>query len=146
MILVRRKTCISNVLTIAVVAGLLVCPRTLRAQEDQPVQQRFSIRKADEKFVNALEDFERYRDKQAWEKAFAAIEQAAGTNDATASAMVPRKDGPNGNASGFMFPARRRVQELLCSLPPDGRDAYRLFNDAKAKQLYEQATSSSGDE
>ena len=66
--------------------------------------------------------------KQAWDKAFHAIE-SAGAVDATA--MVARKDG-------FMFPARRRVQELLCSMPPEGRDAYRLFNDANAKKLYEQ--------
>src|SRR5438128_2587345 len=97
---VRRKLCMREIGTTAIILALLFSPTLLCAQEDQPVQQRFSIRKADEKFVNALEDFERYRDKQAWEKAFAAIEQANGAGDATASAMVARKDG-------FMFPARR---------------------------------------
>jgi hypothetical protein len=104
--------------------GLLPLP-VVAQEEDGPKQQRFSIRKADDKFVNALEDFERYRDKNAWEQAFHAIESAGVVDSA---AMVGRKDG-------FFVPARRRVQELLSSMPSEGRDANRLFNDAKAKQI-----------
>ena len=79
-------------------AAISLLPLPVVAQdEEMPKQQRFSIRKADDKFVNALEDFERYRDKKAWEQAFHAIE-SAGVVDA--AAMVARKDG-------FFFPARR---------------------------------------
>ncbi len=46
--------------------------------------------------------------------------------------MAPAKDG-------IMLPARRRVMGLLESLPPEGREAYRLFNDAPAKKLYDEA-------
>ena len=44
--------------------------------------------------------------------------------------MVPAQDG-------FMVPIRARVKQSLLRLPPEGRDAYRLFNDANAKQLWE---------
>jgi len=104
--------------------ALGVLARFAAAQDEAaPKQQRFSIRKADDKFVNALEDFERYRDKKAWEQAFHAIES---TGIVDVAVMVALQDG-------FVLPARRRVQQLLSSMPPEGRDAYRLFNVAKAK-------------
>jgi outer membrane protein assembly factor BamB len=90
----------------------------------------FSVRKTDDKFVNAVDDFQRYRDKKAWELAFRSLTSVTGVDP---KLMAPSKDG-------FMLPARQRIMELLVSLPPDGREAYRLFNDAPAKQMYEQAT------
>ena len=38
---------------------------------------------------------------------------------------------------GLMVPIRDRVDQCLLRLPPEGRDAYRLFNDANAKQLWD---------
>jgi outer membrane protein assembly factor BamB len=84
----------------------------------------FSVRKEQRPVVDAFEDFDRYRDKKAWEKAFTAlakIEEKPGR-------LVPDKDG-------FFIPTELKVRAELLSLPPDGREAYRLFNDAKAKQL-----------
>ena len=51
-------------------------------------------------------------------------------DEANSKGMVPAQDG-------FMVPIRARVKQSLLRLPPEGRDAYRLFNDANAKQLWE---------
>lgn len=102
------------------------------AQSDEETPQRpagFSIKKEDPKVIEHLEDFARYRDKKAWDKAFKSLTAAIDTS--VIGALAPAKDG-------FWIPTRLRVRQLLATLPPDGRDAYRLFNDAKAKQDYDQ--------
>jgi outer membrane protein assembly factor BamB len=90
----------------------------------------FTLKKVDPKITDALADFNRYVEKLAWEKAFKAIAPLA---DVEVTGMVPSKDG-------FLFPARQAVMNTFLAMPPEGREAYRLFNDAKAKQLYDQAT------
>jgi outer membrane protein assembly factor BamB len=91
----------------------------------------FNIRKEATKFNDALEDFARYRDKKAWELAFRSLETLA---EAKRDGMVPAGDG-------FFVPSRQRVISSLTSLPPEGKQAFRLFYDAKAKQLLEKAQS-----
>lgn len=88
----------------------------------------FSVRKEGPKFNDALEDFERYRDKKAWELAFRSLEQLA---EGKREGMVPAGDG-------FFVPSAQRILRALTSLPPDGKQAFRLFYDARAKQLLEQ--------
>src|SRR5678815_977780 len=78
----------------------------------------FSLRKEDIKVIDALKDFERYRDKKAWELAFRAI---SGVAEGESKGMVPSKDG-------FFVPMRRQIWRSLASLPPEGREAYRLFS------------------
>ena len=92
--------------------------------------QGFVTRKQPAAVGEAFEDFERYRDHQAWEKAFAAL---AKVSDAAGDRLVA---GPDGLA----VPVPVKVRRELLSLPPDGREAYRLFNDPKAQQLFKQAT------
>ena len=92
-------------------------------------QDGFSVRKEAGKFNDNLEDFERYRDKKAWELAFRSLEQLG---EAKKDGMVPA-------GSGFFVPSRVRLMQGLTSLPPDGRQAFRLFYDAKAKQLLDRA-------
>jgi outer membrane protein assembly factor BamB len=89
----------------------------------------FSVHKEQKPVVEAFEDFERYRDKKAWEKAFAALGKI---EEGKPGRLVPDKDG-------FMIPTDLKVRAELLSLPPDGREAYRLFNDAKATQLLKDA-------
>ena len=100
-------------------------------------QTGFSVRKEDPKVSDALEDFRRHSQKKVWELAFKAL------------ASVVEKD-PKGMVAagdGVMVPTRRRVWQALATLPADGREAYRLFNDAVAKQKFEKATSAaSGDD
>ena len=99
-------------------------------QDEAAPQSGFLVKKVDAKITDAMTDFSRYVEKQAWEKAFKAVEKFAETD---VTGMIPAKDG-------FYFPARQAIMKTFLSMPPEGRDAYRLFNDAKAKQLLEQAT------
>jgi outer membrane protein assembly factor BamB len=85
----------------------------------------FSVHKEQRPVWDAFEDFERYRDKKAWEKAFGAL---AKIDEGKPGHLVPDKDG-------FLVPTELKVRAELLSLPPDGREAYRLFNDAKAAQM-----------
>ena len=98
--------------------------------EEAPTANGFSIKKEDQKLIEQFEDFERYRDKKAWDKAFKALDTFSATGDP--NAMVPTKDG-------FWIPTRQKFLRSLLSLPADGKEAFRLFNDAKAKQQWEQA-------
>lgn len=82
----------------------------------------FSVHKEQKPILDAFEDFERYRDKNAWEKAFTALGKI---EDGKPGRLVADKDG-------FFIPTDLRVRSELLSLPPQGREAYRLFNDAKA--------------
>jgi outer membrane protein assembly factor BamB len=92
----------------------------------------FVVRKEAKPTLDALEDFERFRDKRAWEKAFSALDKVASTD--------PGRLVSAGN--GFYVPTTDRILSALLSLPPDGRQAYRLFNDARAQQLLDQAATS----
>jgi outer membrane protein assembly factor BamB len=89
----------------------------------------FSLKKEDPAVVDAYADFERYSDKQDWAKAFHSLDTVL---QSAPKGMVPVADG-------FMVPSRKRVMAGLLALPSDGRSAYRLFYDAKAKQLWETA-------
>lgn len=93
-------------------------------------QTGFSVRKEDAKVIDALEDFRRHSEKNAWELASRAL--------ATVAEKDPKGMVPAGG--GMMMPTRRRIWLALATLSSDGREAYRLFNDAKAKQLFEKAT------
>ncbi len=90
----------------------------------------FSVKKEQQPVADSIEDFERFRDKKAWEKAFTAIGKIA---DGEPGRLVADR-------SGFYVPTHRKIQAELLALPPDGREAYRLFNDAKAAQLLHDAT------
>ena len=89
----------------------------------------FSLKKEDRKVIDALSDFDRYRDKKAWDMAFRSLTTLTET---PSKGMIQAKDG-------FWFPSKVRIFKSLVSLPPEGREAFRAFNDAKAKQLFEQA-------
>lgn len=87
----------------------------------------FVLPKADTKTIDTLDDFKRYIAKKAWEQAFRAfntIIQADNMN------MIPAEDG-------FLLPLKQQVIAVLAAMPPEGKEAYRLFYDAKAKQLFE---------
>ncbi|AMV41044.1 PQQ-binding-like beta-propeller repeat protein [Planctomyces sp. SH-PL62] len=77
----------------------------------------------------ALEDFERFRKRGAWERALKALYSI---NDDQALRFVDGSDG-------FIIPVARKRREVLTALPPEGQAAYRLFYDAEARKLFEQA-------
>ena len=95
----------------------------------QPVdgQANSGILAVDEAVQNTLTDFERHAERNDWQKAFRVLEN-----------LPPEKRVgmlPAGN--GFMVPARVRFWRLLVEANAEGRAAFRLFNEPKAKQLYE---------
>lgn len=77
----------------------------------------------------AFEDYERFRRRGAWERAFKALY------------TIPEDQGARfvDGEDGFIVSVSRKRRALLAALPPDGRAAYRLFYDAEAKKLLEAA-------
>ena len=94
------------------------------------LQKGFSVRKEDPRVIDAFEDFRRHSEKKAWELAFRAITSVA---EKDPKGMVPA-------GGGLMLPTGQRVWAAMAALPPEAREAYRLFNDASAKQLLDKAT------
>jgi outer membrane protein assembly factor BamB len=118
-----------------VAEGLVVVAVNEVEQTDTPKDDGFSVRKEAAKFNDALEDFQRYRDKKAWELAFRSLETLA----------EAKRDGMVSAGKGFFVPSHYRVLNSLTSLSPEGRQAFKLFYDAKAKQLLEKAETAAAD-
>ena len=107
---------------------------TVPMEENTNAPTGFAVLKADSKVVELIEDFNRYSGKKAWELAFHAL----GSLDENRNrGLVPTGDG-------LLVPIRSRVDQCLLHLPPEGREAYRLFNDANAKQLWEHLQNANG--
>jgi outer membrane protein assembly factor BamB len=109
---------------------------TITSADDGPETPTvFTVPMADTKTIDKLDDFDRYVNKKAWELAFRTMNAV----EADSKGMVPPASGgtESGKGKGFLFPATVRIKQSLIHLPPEGRDAYRLFNDAAAKALWE---------
>src|SRR5215469_6017577 len=77
----------------------------------------------------AFDDFDRFRRRGAWERALKAL-YTIPENQA-----LRFVDGEN----GFIIPVARKRRQVLTALPPEGQSAYRLFYDAEARKLLEEA-------
>ena len=77
----------------------------------------------------AIDDFERFSRRKAWERALKAMYTIP---EAQALRFV---DGEN----GFIIPVARKRRLLLSALPTDGKAAYRLFYDDEARKLLDDA-------
>jgi hypothetical protein len=97
--------------------------------EKDPEAVGFSLPNIDQDLSESIADFKRYCRKSAWEKSFRELKTLF---DADVKKMI-RSDG------GFCVPARQLVWSELLSLPAEGREAFRLFHDANAKDLIERA-------
>lgn len=77
----------------------------------------------------ALEDFERFQRRGAWERALKALY------------TIPEDQAPRfvDGRDGFIISVARKRREVLAALPPEGRAAYRLFYDAEARKLFDEA-------
>ena len=112
--------------------GCLLCPSQGavvrvgggKAAGDVAAPDGFSVHKEAQPVIDALDEFERYANQEAWEKAFASLATAA---DAKPTGLIPAPDG-------FFIPTRQRLHQVMVALSPAGRQAYRLFNDANARQ------------
>ena len=94
-------------------------------QPNRPLQMPPASSEARE----AIEDFDRFKRRSAWERAAKAL---YGIPDAQMNRFVDGQDG-------FIIPLAQKRRELLLALPPEGQAAYKLFYDAEARQIFEQA-------
>ena len=78
---------------------------------------------------SSVDEFQRMVTHEQWEKAFQALDAVA---KKTSSGFIDRGDG-------VLVPASLLVRGLLSGLPPAGKNAYRLFYDAQATRLWDQA-------
>jgi len=77
----------------------------------------------------AIEDFERFQRRGSWERALKALYTVPEDQ------VLRFIDGDN----GFIVPVGRKRRGLLTALSPNGQAAYRLFYDAEAQKLFDEA-------
>ncbi len=77
----------------------------------------------------SLDDFERFQRRGAWERALKALYTVPEDQ------VLRFIDGDN----GFIVPVGRKRRGLLTALSPNGQAAYRLFYDALAQKLFDEA-------
>ncbi len=94
-------------------------------QPDRPLQ----MPPASTEVKEALDDFDRFQRRGAWERALKALYTI---HDNQALRFI---DGDN----GFIIPVARKRRLLLMGLSPAGQTAYRLFYDAEAQRLFKEA-------
>ncbi|WZO96231.1 PQQ-binding-like beta-propeller repeat protein [Isosphaeraceae bacterium EP7] len=98
-------------------------------QPDRPLQ----MPPASTEVKEAFDDFERFKRRNAWERALKALFTIP---DEQTTKFV---DGEG----GFIISVAQKRRAVLSSLPPEGQAAYRLFYDADAKKLLDEADGSS---
>lgn len=127
----RRRLALGMLaVSLAVVDPSLCAAIELLAEPANPTGTGFQLPKEEDSFNTSLEDFNRYRDKKQWDAAFRVL---ATLSETPRKGFAPTEDG-------FLVPSAERVRDTLLTLPADGREAYRLFNDAQAKKLFEEST------
>lgn len=92
---------------------------------DRPLQ----MPPASSEVKEAFDDFERFRRRNAWERALKSLFTIP---EAQALRFVDGKDG-------FIIPVAQNRRAVLAALSPEGQAAYRLFYDDDAKKLLEKA-------
>jgi outer membrane protein assembly factor BamB len=103
-------------------------PETEKLSNDRP-DRPLQMPPASSETKEAFDDFERFARRGAWERATKAL---YAISEAQAARFV---DGQN----GFIVPVAHKRREVLAGLSPAGQAAYRLFYDADAKKLLDQA-------
>jgi outer membrane protein assembly factor BamB len=115
----------------------LACGQTKPEEEDKVSNDNparpLQMPPASTEVKEAIEDFERFGRRGAWERALKALYTIP---DDQAFRFV---DGEN----GFIVPVERKRRFLLTALSPAGQAAYRLFYDAEARKKAEEAEGAS---
>lgn len=121
---------------LSLAAALCLSQRTALAQimvMESPVgaakqPQGFTVA-TDEALQNSFGDFQRHVERKAWEKAFATLNEIP----------AEKRKGMLARPDGVIIPASLRIWDAIADLPAEGRDAFRLFHEAKAKQTWAKA-------
>ena len=82
-----------------------------------------------QEILESMEDFQRYAKREKWDQSFSALKEIA---KAGSDKMLPHTDG-------VMLPPGRMVRRILAGLSSSGKTAYRLFYDAEAQRLLNEA-------
>src|SRR5580765_2596188 len=117
----RRGWFVVLMVLLAVRVGGGQAVTTVVAPTDNETSAGFVVTKVDRTTLDQFEDFDRYAKKKAWDQAFRTIGKI-GEED---------KGGLASAGDGFAFPIARRMTQSLAGLPPEGKEAYRLFYDPK---------------
>jgi outer membrane protein assembly factor BamB len=99
-----------------------------KVSNDQP-SRPLQMPPASSEAKEAFDDFERFARRGVWERATKALYAIP---EAQAGRFVDGQDG-------FIIPVARKRRAVLAGLSPQGQAAYRLFYDADAKKLLDQA-------
>lgn len=94
-------------------------------QPDRPLQMPPATTEVKE----ALDDFERFSRRNAWERALKALYTIS--QDQSQRFIDGEK--------GFIIPVARKRRLVLSALPSAGQAAYRLFYDSDARKLFDEA-------
>ena len=115
---------------------LLMVSATARAVEDDPDKisndkpdRPLQMPPASSETKEAFDDFERFARRGAWERATKALYAIP---EGQTTRFVDGQDG-------FIISVARKRHAVLAGLSPEGQAAYRLFYDADAKKLLDQA-------
>jgi tetratricopeptide (TPR) repeat protein len=99
-----------------------------KVSNDDPARP-FQLPPASAEVKEAIDDFERFGRRGAWERALKALYSIP------ESQTIRFIDGED----GFIIPVARKRHALLGGLPTEGQAAYRVFHDADARKLFEEA-------
>lgn len=111
---------------------MIAAPVAVQAGENNDEEKKkrpFTLPAQKSEVTEALAEFRRLSEKGTWERAFKELEKV---QQADANALTPGDEG-------LYIPTRLVVRQALAELPAAGKQAYRLFHDAEAKALLEQA-------
>ena len=131
---------VGKFLPLAATIVLAICALPARAQgqfaatldlavQPNDANQPFLLSSVPSDVTEAIADYRRYCGRSQWEKAFKQLEKVS---SAKQNSLVPDKQG-------IMVPPAVLLEHLFAELPEEGKKAYRLFNDAEAKSLLDQA-------
>ena len=99
-----------------------------KVTNDNPARP-FQLPPASAAVKEAIDDFERFGRRGAWDRALKSLDSIP---EAQAARFI---DGDG----GFVIPVSRKRHALLAALPVEGLAAYKVFHDADAKKLFEEA-------
>jgi len=117
-------------LSVPAVGEMLIGVAGEATEDASEASNGFTVPRAEDQVLDALQDFRRHMASQRWEKAFGVLDEVY---KAESHALLPAGDG-------LYLPVGRQVWDALAGLPPSGRDAVRLFFDGKAAKRMDQAT------
>jgi outer membrane protein assembly factor BamB len=121
----RRLTIWAASLLILLTAAQVARPIGDDEEEEATDKPAFTLNMQSIEFGESLEDFRRFAQHDAWERAFETLEKL---RLAPADKLVA-------SGGGICLPLGELLRSELVNLSPAGREAYRVFFDAEAKRL-----------